>query len=42
MLHQRSVVLREKQTDSGDPAFEWLSLTQIAEWAGRTGRRRAA
>ncbi len=42
MLHQGSVVLREKQTESDEPAFEWLSLTQIAEWAGRGGRRRAA
>lgn len=42
MLHQRSVVLRERQVDTGDPAFEWVSLTQIAEWAGRTDRRRAA
>ena len=42
MLHQKSVVLREKRTNSGEPAFEWLSLAQIAEWAGRNGRRRAA
>ena len=42
MLHQRSVVLRETQLGASDPTFEWLSLTQIAEWAGRSGRRRAA
>jgi hypothetical protein len=42
MLHQRSLILRERRGGSGEPAFEWLSLTQIAEWAGRSGQRRAA
>jgi hypothetical protein len=42
MLHQRSVVLREKSSSTGEHSFEWLSLSQIAEWAGRAGGRRAA
>jgi hypothetical protein len=42
MLHQHSVVLREKSSSSGEHSFEWLSLSQIAEWAGRAGGRRAA
>jgi hypothetical protein len=40
MLHNRSVVLREELSSTAEPSFEWLSLSQIAEWAGRT--RRAA
>ncbi len=42
MLHQRSVVLRERTQLAADVSFEWLSLSQIAEWAGRSGGRRAA
>jgi hypothetical protein len=42
MLHNQSVVLRERMLPTADVSFEWLSLSQIAEWAGRGGGRRAA
>ena len=42
MLHQRSLILREHLDAAGQPSFEWLTLTQVAEWAGRAGGRRAA
>jgi hypothetical protein len=42
MLHPQSVVLRERMLSPADASFEWLSLSQIAEWAGRGGGRRAA
>jgi hypothetical protein len=42
MLHHQSVILREQITSAGEKSFEWLSLSQIAEWAGRAGGRRAA
>jgi hypothetical protein len=42
MLHQRSVILRERQLSTIEPSFEWLTRSQIAEWAGRGGGRRAA
>ena len=43
MLHNESVVLREQlPAPGGEPSFEWLSRSQIAEWAGRAGTRRAA
>jgi hypothetical protein len=42
MLHNKSVILREQISTAGDRSFEWLSLSQIAEWAGRAGGRRAA
>jgi hypothetical protein len=42
MLHHQSVVLREQTSAAGESSFEWLSLSQIAEWAGRAGGRRAA
>jgi hypothetical protein len=42
MLHNQSVVLRERMLSDSDVSFEWLSLSQIAEWAGRSGGRRAA
>jgi hypothetical protein len=42
MLHPKSVILREQLSSSGELSYEWLSLSQIAEWAGRTGGRRAA
>jgi hypothetical protein len=42
MLHNQSVVLRERTLSETDVSFEWLSLSQIAEWAGRGGGRRAA
>jgi hypothetical protein len=42
MLHHQSVILREQISPSGEKSFEWLSLSQIAEWAGRAGSRRAA
>jgi hypothetical protein len=42
MLHHQSVVLRERMLSPADVSFEWLSLSQIAEWAGRSGGRRAA
>ena len=42
MLHQQSMILREHSPSAGEPAFEWLSLSQIAEWAGSAGGRRAA
>jgi hypothetical protein len=41
MLHHKSVILREHQSVDGT-SFEWLTHSQIAEWAGRTGSRRAA
>ena len=33
MLHHKSVILREHQSADG-PSFEWLTHSQIAEWAG--------
>ncbi len=42
MLHHQSVILREQQSLGGERSFEWLSLSQVAEWAGRPGGRRAA
>jgi hypothetical protein len=42
MLHNQSVILREQISPSGEMSFEWISLSQIAEWAGRAGSRRAA
>jgi hypothetical protein len=42
MLHHQSVILREQQSSEGERSFEWLSLSQVAEWAGRAGGRRAA
>jgi hypothetical protein len=42
MLHHKSVILREQMSPAGERSFEWLSLSQIAEWAGRAGGRRAA
>jgi hypothetical protein len=42
MLHNQSVILREQISPSGEKSFEWLSLSQIAEWAGRASGRRAA
>jgi hypothetical protein len=42
MLHSQSVVLRERVLSETEVSFEWLSLSQIAEWAGRGGGRRAA
>jgi hypothetical protein len=41
MLHHKSVILREHQSADG-PSFEWLTHSQIAEWAGQSGNRRAA
>jgi hypothetical protein len=41
MLHHKSVILREHQSVDG-PSFEWLTHSQIAEWAGQSGGRRAA
>jgi hypothetical protein len=41
MLHHNTVILRERRTVEG-PSFEWLTHSQIAEWAGRSGSRRAA
>jgi hypothetical protein len=41
MLHHKSVILREHRSVEG-PSLEWLTHSQIAEWAGRTGNRRAA
>jgi hypothetical protein len=41
MLHHNSIILREHH--SADAAsYEWLTHSQIAEWAGRQGNRRAA
>jgi hypothetical protein len=42
MLHQRSVILRERQVSADEPSFEWLTHSQVAEWAGHGGGRRAA
>jgi hypothetical protein len=42
MLHHQSAILREQKLEAGARSFEWLSLSQIAEWAGRAGGRRAA
>jgi hypothetical protein len=42
MLHARSVVLREKRDASGEPAFERISVQQIAAWAASSNTRRAA
>ena len=42
MLHHQSAILREQNSEAGERSFEWLSLSQIAEWAGRAGGRRAA
>jgi hypothetical protein len=41
MLHQNSVILRERLEIAADPTFEWLTHTQVAEWAGRSSRRAA-
>jgi hypothetical protein len=41
MLHQRSVILRERRGTAAEPSFEWLTHSQVAEWAGRSGRRAA-
>jgi hypothetical protein len=41
MLHHRSMILRERRTAEG-PSFDWLTHSEIAEWAGRLGSRRAA
>ncbi len=41
MLHHKSAILREHQSADG-PSYEWLTHSQIAEWAGRFGNRRAA
>jgi hypothetical protein len=49
MLHKRSEVIRERPVTDGDPSFERLTATEIAERAGqdtaagpRGARRRAA
>lgn len=42
MLHSRSLILRERRTVQGEPSFDWLSHSQVAEWAGRKSARRAA
>jgi hypothetical protein len=41
MLHQRTVILRERLGTTSEPTFEWLTHSQVAEWAGRGGRRAA-
>jgi hypothetical protein len=41
MLHSGSVILRERGTML-EPTFDWLSHSQIAEWAGRPAARRVA
>lgn len=42
MLHAESVILRECQHPGGEPSFEQLTRTQIAEWAAEASTRRAA
>ena len=42
MLHEDSILFRERQGPEGEPAFERLMRSQVAEWAGQTGIRRAA
>jgi hypothetical protein len=42
MLHPESIILRERRERESEPAFVWLTHTEIAEWAGRAGARRAA
>jgi hypothetical protein len=42
MLHAESLILRERKQENGDPTFEPLSRMHVAEWAGRSGFRRAA
>lgn len=42
MLHSQSLILRERQTANGEPSFDWLSHSQVAEWASRSICRRAA
>jgi hypothetical protein len=41
MLHPRSVILRERRGAAPEPSFEWLTHSQVAEWAGRSARRAA-
>jgi hypothetical protein len=40
MLHHRTIILRERCVATPEPSFEWLTRSQVAEWAGR-GRRAA-
>jgi hypothetical protein len=42
MLHHQTIVLRERQSSTVEPSFEWFTHSQLAEWAGRSGGRRAA
>jgi hypothetical protein len=39
MLNEKSVVLSERRTADGEPAFSYLTRTQIAEWACQKAAR---
>jgi hypothetical protein len=42
MLHADTVILNEGRDGNGQPAFARVTRSQVAEWAGRDGARRAA
>ena len=42
MLHDRSILLRERQDTEGKPAFTPLTRAQVSAWAGGDSRRRVA
>jgi len=42
MLHDRSILLRERLDTEGQPAFTPLTQAQVSAWAGGDSRRRVA
>jgi hypothetical protein len=42
MLHENSIVLRERQEGDEQPSFSPLTRAQVSAWATRDSRRRAA
>jgi hypothetical protein len=42
MLHERSIILRERRNAEGQPTFTPLTPAQVSAWAGGDSRRRVA